>query len=555
MTKIKIFFLLVLLLGGFLRLYRLGEFPALNADEAAIGYNAYSLLQTGKDEHGNPWPIHFQSFNDYKPGLYFYLVLPFIKFLGLNELAVRLPGALLGIFTIFVVWLLVEELFPKRPWFPEFSALFIAISPWHIHFSRGGWEVNTATFFIILGVWSFIKGVKDQRWLYLSSFSFVSSLYTYHSARIVVPLLILGLGLAYRKELFIPAKKTAFVYQYMKAKKHQVLSGLAGFIFLTPLLLGIFGPAGISRAAGVGIFSDQGPLLRADEQRVEHAGTGRLSSVLIHNKLINYSLAFLENYAEHFSGEFLFFSGDEIQRNKVSDMGQSYLVDILFLGIAFVAISRSSKGWLPVIFWLLIAPIPAALTFQSPHALRAQNMSIPLSIISAYGALTLWNWTTRLKLPKYGLVILLSCYLVILGWGFARYLHQYYNHMAKTYPFSSQYGVKELVNYVQENQNKFSKIIITDRYDQPYILFLFYTKYPPEKFQNSHLLTTRDKFGFSTVKEFDKYSFQSVNWDKMRDMRGVLLIGAPDEINDVDANIVKRIYFPGGQTAFEIVPL
>lgn len=542
MTKIKIFLLLVLFLGGILRLYRLDEFPALNADEAAIGYNAYSLLQTGRDEHGNSWPIHFQSFNDYKPGFYFYLVLPFIKFFGLNELTVRLPGALLGIFTIFIVWLLVKELFPKRPWFPELSALFIAISPWHIHFSRGGWEVNTATFFITLGVWAFIKSVRNQKWLYLSAFSFVSSLYTYHSARIVVPLLVLGLFFSHRKEFF--SRRT----------KHQLLAGLAGFIFLTPLLLGIFGPAGISRAAGVGIFSDQGPLLRADEQRVEHAGASRLFSVLIHNRPINYSLAFLENYAEHFSGEFLFFSGDEIQRNKVPDMGQLYLVEIFFLGIAFIFISRSSKGWLPVIFWLLIAPIPAALTFQSPHALRAQNMSIPLSIISAYGALILWNWTSKLKLPKYGLVILLFCYLVILGWDLARYLHQYYNHMAKTYPFSSQYGVKDLVEYIKTNQDKFSQIVVTDRYDQPYILFLFYLKYPPDKFQKDHELTSRDKFGFSTVRNFDKYKFIPVDWSKMRDLRETLLIGAPDEIGS-DANVVKSIYFPGGQTAFKIVPL
>lgn len=525
-------------------MYRLGEFPALNADEAAIGYNAYSLLQTGKDEHGNPWPIHFQSFNDYKPGLYFYLVLPAVKFFGLTELAVRLPGALLGIFTVFVVWLLVSELFPKKPWFAGISALFIATSPWHIHFSRGGWEVNAATFFIALGSFAFIKGIKDQRWLYLSAFSFISSLYTYHSARIVVPLLVLGLAFTYKKELFSG-----------HTKKHQVLAGLLGFIFLTPLLLGILGPAGISRAAGVGILSDQGPILRANEQRVEHGEASSLFSILIHNKPVNYSLAFLENYMEHFSGEFLFFSGDEIQRNKVPDMGQMYLIQLLFLGIGFVAIARNNSGWLPIILWLLVAPTAAAFTFQSPHALRAQNMVIPLTIISAFGALTLWDWTRKLKLPKHWLVILLSCYLVILGWEFTRYLHQYYAHMAKTYPYSSQYGVKELVNFVKAEQDKFSQIIITDRYDQPYILFLFYLKYPPERFQWQHALTPRDEYGFSTVREFDKYKFISVDWGKMRDLRGTLLVGAAEEINDIDANITKRIYFPGGQTAFEIVPL
>ena len=91
-NKHKFLIFLILLLAFVVRFYKLGSFPALNADEAAIGYNAYSLLETGKDEHGNSWPIHFQSFNDFKPGLYFYLVLPFVRFFGLNEWAVALSN-------------------------------------------------------------------------------------------------------------------------------------------------------------------------------------------------------------------------------------------------------------------------------------------------------------------------------------------------------------------------------------------------------------------------------------------------------------------------------
>src|SRR3990172_5398650 len=106
----KIILIAIVLLAAVLRFWQLGSYPAFNADEAAVGYNAYSLIQTGKDEHGNTWPVHFQSFNDYKPGLYFYLVLPFVKILGLNEWAVRIPGATLGVLTVLVVYYLVSEL-------------------------------------------------------------------------------------------------------------------------------------------------------------------------------------------------------------------------------------------------------------------------------------------------------------------------------------------------------------------------------------------------------------------------------------------------------------
>src|SRR3990172_2400611 len=187
----RIVLLLIILLAGILRFWRLGEYPALNADEAAIGYNAYSLIQTGEDEHGNPRPIHFQSFNDYKPGLYFYLVLPFIKFLGLNEWAVRIPGAALGVATVYLVYLLVKELFKEKNLSFDIyhlaliASLILAISPWHIHFSRGGWEVNISTFFMVLGLWLFLKGLNNIVFLFLSSLVFVLSLYAYHSARIV----------------------------------------------------------------------------------------------------------------------------------------------------------------------------------------------------------------------------------------------------------------------------------------------------------------------------------------------------------------------------------
>ena len=47
----KKYLLLILALASFLRLWQLGQFPnGLNADEAAIGYSAYSLIQTGQDE-------------------------------------------------------------------------------------------------------------------------------------------------------------------------------------------------------------------------------------------------------------------------------------------------------------------------------------------------------------------------------------------------------------------------------------------------------------------------------------------------------------------------
>ncbi|MFV1917623.1 MAG: ArnT family glycosyltransferase, partial [Patescibacteria group bacterium] len=445
---------LVLIFAFVLRFYRLDLYPAVNADEAAIGYNAYSLIQTGADEHGNLWPVHFQSFNDYKPGLYFYMVLPFVRLLGLNEWAVRIPGAALGVGTVLVVYFLVIELGrlgglgklgKYNQVFALTSAFFLAISPWHIHFSRGGWEVNAATFFITTGVWLFLKyinrvfspsvGKSDIKYLVLSIVFFTASLYTYHAARIIVPFLIIGLIAIYQREL-------------RKNFRNVLFAVVIGVFLLIPLGLDFAKGAIFSRAAGVGLFADSGPIERINEQRGEHENFRGLESILFHNKPVNYTLAFFENWAEHYWGEFLFLSGDDIERNKVPETGQMYLIDILFVIAGLIAIAKNSKGWKPIILWLVIAPVAAALTFQSPHSLRAHNMVIPLVIISAYGLIYLSLWLHKAVRRKAFLNLIFVLFIIAITWSFTRYLHMYYVHMSKEYPFSSQYGMKELVTYI-----------------------------------------------------------------------------------------------------------
>ena len=546
----KLIIVAVILIAAVLRFNQLNTLPALNADEAAIGYNVYSLIETGKDEHGNLWPVHFQSFNDYKPGLFFYIVLPFVYFLGLNEWAVRIPGALLGLGTVLLVYQLTVELVNRETARNRqqdyvhilglIAAFLLAISPWHIHFSRGGWEVNAGTFFIVLGIWLALVSLrKGGKFWFLSFSSFVASLYTYHSTRIIVPLLALGFVFFFGKNLWHGRKKI-------------LLPAIIAILFLIPLAIDLIGPAGVARAGGVSIFIDKGVVERINEQRGEHASMGSLGALLFHNKLSNYSWEFVSNWGEHFWGQFLFLSGDDIERDKVPEIGLLYLIQLPFLMVGLFSIARNPRGLGIVVWWLAVAPFAAALTFQSPHALRSHNMIIPLTIISAFGLLAILNWIKNNFMNKNLRVV---CYVLLVAvsvWDFTRYLHQYYVHMSKEYPFSSQYGVKELVAYVKDNYDKYPKFIITDRYDQPYILFLFYLGYPPSEFQKQHNLTLRDNFGFSTVRSFDKFEFRSINAEVLNMSKGALIAGSDKEIEDA-MNVVHKIYFPDGGPAFKLV--
>src|SRR3989344_1223720 len=86
---------LIILLAFFLRIYKLGSVPpSLYWDEASLGYNAYSILKTARDEHGKFLPLtNFAAFGDYKPPGYIYAAVPSIAIFGLNEFAIRFPSA------------------------------------------------------------------------------------------------------------------------------------------------------------------------------------------------------------------------------------------------------------------------------------------------------------------------------------------------------------------------------------------------------------------------------------------------------------------------------
>lgn len=545
--KIIVILLLITISGAILRFYKLGEIPALNADEAALGYNAYSLLKTGMDEHGNKWPLYFQSFNDYKPGLTVYLIMPFIYFLGLNEWAVRIFPAFIGVLTIPVLYFLTKELIESnsnktaKKYIPLVAAFLLAVSPWHIHFSRGAWEVNIATFLMSLGSYFFLKSRKNSNMIIFSAICFVLSLYAYHAARIVAPLLVFSLALLTFRDI-------------LKEKKSVVIAFVIGVVLCIPLLLSLRGPAGLARAGGVAIWSDSGPENRVNELRGDYANINGLIPKLLHNKPIAYSLAVLGNWAKHYWGEFLFLSGDDIQRNKVPETGQMHLVEVVFVGYGLYKIlSQRNKKSLFVLIWLAVAPLPAAITFQAPHALRAESMVIPLMIITSYGIvhliLDIYNNKYFRKTTPVVIVLISVLYIV----SISRYTHMYYVHMIKEYPFSSQYGVKELVTYLEPIHNKYSTVIITDRYDQPYILFLFYMKYDPALFQSEHSLTGRDLYGFSTVRSFSNFRFESIPFVEFRTKYpNSLIIGTDKEILP-GANVSKDIYGENGYLYFRIV--
>ncbi len=538
-SKTKIFLILIIALGFFLRVISVDKFPAgFNADEAAIGYNAYSIIKTGRDEYGEILPLSFKSFGDYKPGLYFYFVLPFVAALGLNEFAVRIPSVLLGSGMIFLVYLIANQIFKSRL-AALLSALLLAINPWAIHFSRGGWETNAATFFITLGVYLFVKGLDKFSYLFFSLLSFLISIYLYQSPRLVVPILVFGFILIFWKQLFTSIQKNF---------KKSVIYFVILLILSLPVAAQFLSGGGSERFQGLSFLSDNGPSLRVNELRGQHQDPNSLTAKLEHNKFTSYGLNFLGHYLDHFSSDFLFVNGDPLIRNKTPETGQFFVIQSLFLIIGLLLLIKlESKLKFLLIIWILVSPLASSLTYQTPNAVRALGLVVPLTLIMGFGFAQLFN-LFKMKSLKIlaGLVITL-----FLCFEFTHYIESYYVHAPQRYPLSWEYGFSDMVKKLNQYEANFNKVVITDRYDQPYILVLFYKQYDPQKYQPQAVLSPRDKFNFGTIRGFDKYEFKKVTSEEIKQNKDTLYIVTPEEAGD---NIViDRINFPNGEPAFLFV--
>src|SRR3989338_5994195 len=193
----------IILISSVLRLYKLDTIPpSLYWDEVSLGYNAYSILATGHDEHGRFLPLtNFAAFGDYKPPGYIYAAVPSVAIFGLNEFAIRFPSALFGILTVLLTYILAKKLFEKEN-LAQLSALLLAISTWHIGLSRGAFEGNLALFFSTLGIYLFIKFAKDNAlFIYFCATAFLVAVYTFTGHRLFVPFILLVLVIQFRKQV------------------------------------------------------------------------------------------------------------------------------------------------------------------------------------------------------------------------------------------------------------------------------------------------------------------------------------------------------------------
>ncbi len=520
--------LAIIILAASLRLYNFTVFPpSLSWDEAAVGYNAYSIIKTGHDEWGEFMPLVFKSFRDDKHPVHIYTTSLFIAVFGANELGVRLPSAVFGILNVILLFWLAKLIF-KSNLAGLFASFSLAISPWGIHFSRFNHELNFALFFFMLGFCLFLQGLQRKNiYLTLAFLAWGISLIAYHSSKVVVPPII-GLAVAF----YIP--------QLLKIKKY-FFSGVVILLLFIGLIISNPGLLGIARVQQTSF---------SEEQIKNTSAYKRTNLVLVGRMEITY-----QQYLDHFSLDYLFKKGDLNPRLGTHHFGQFYYFDLLFfvLGLIYLIKYRTRPG-LILLVWAILGPLPSALAAESPQSGRAMYMVGSFHLIMTAGLILLINLFKNIKLRSVVVFLVVIIYLGLL----VTYLDYYYKNYSDL-AIEWQYGTKQVVEFVKNNP-QYHDIYMTKERSQPYIFFLFNLKYPLADYLYDVELNKNESRTHNLVSRFGKYNFEWFDPTKMSfPDSGKLYILTSSQYDGLvarDRFIIKEtILHPNKTVAFFIVSI
>ncbi len=543
--------LVVLLIAIFFRFYHLAFVPpSPSVDEVSTGYNAFSILKTGRDEYGNFLPLVLRAYDDWQPVLYTYLTLPFVYLFGLNLFAVRFPSAILSILTVLTVFFIAKALFAQRKkksmsWFHTsvFATLLVfllAISPWHIYVSRLGLPTNTGFSFFIFALYFFLRKRS-----FLSVIFFVLSFMSYHADKIFIPVFVLGLIVIYWRELLLQKQKV-------------IVAIILGFILLFPFLKTAPSSSSLVRFKATSTLK----LSAHWEQNQQRERFFRraiknndIIGVVQHSQKFFFMRVVVEGYLSHFRASWLFLnSGDE--PHKAPNFGLLYHWTAPFIAVGFISFligSFSRKTKQLIFFWFFTAPLAGAITTDAPHALRLFTMLPTWEMFAALGILRLYS-LIRSAIGKTAYAVVL-CLVVLLS--LPLFFVSYFTILPKVQSQSFQFPLSDAILFVLEHEKSYNKIVFSNQGQlyQSYMFFLYHSKYDPAMYLKEGGTKSG---GFAEIHRLGKYEFRPIDWRKEARDEGILYVGRvqdfPSELYDrYPIDIIKQIHALDGNPEILIV--
>ncbi len=437
----------VLVVAFGLRVGRLENVPAgLYCDEAGNGYNAYALGSDGIDENGRSWPLYVWSFGvSYKNPAFIYAAILPVKIFGLSAFSVRLTAALFGTATVWALFSLGRALY--GPWVGLWAALFLALCPWYLHFSRIAFELIAFPCLFTAGCICLARFTQGWRTLPVGLGLCALCVYAYAPAALFVPLFLLGFAALYARTLL----------------RHwpQLLLALV-------VTAAVLAPAAVffSRQAGSGTqyfrATSSVDLQQPWQPQVEQVAA---------------------NYARFFSASFLFEDGDPIVRHSVRGFGELYPIyaPFLLLGIGAAVLQRQRFGAL-LLWWLALYPVAPSLMNEIPSASRGIIGAPIIALLTGLGfaaSLRAVRWLAPRR--RWAPVLQAAAALavaVVLAFQVGRYLRAYfvdYPTYAALTPGGFQFGYRDVIAYMESERANYDVLLLsyTDA-NQPQVFAQFY---------------------------------------------------------------------------------
>jgi 4-amino-4-deoxy-L-arabinose transferase-like glycosyltransferase len=482
----------ILSLAFTVRTFHLQQVPAgFFGDEASIAYNAYSIMNTGKDEFGVAFPVFFQSFGDYKNPLFIYSAIPFIKVFGLTEFAIRLQSAVYGLIIILFIYLLAKEWFSRKAGL--LAAFIAATMPWLLHYNRIGFELNMYVAFFTAAVYFFVKGAQNKHYLIPAFIISGFTLYTYQPPKLLVPLLIIGLGILYWK-------------QWFKHWREVLIGFLCMALISIPLVLSFFNGQATARFNDVSIFSKELPIAQT-------------AQLFLHNYFTQL------NYTYFIQGE-----GTFITRHFINGLLPLLPVTIPFavIGLFATIVTIKRKSSQVLLYWLLVYPIAGAVTAEPPFTGRS-IIGAPLFVfLITFGMYVTITISKRFWYRVIMSTLLVSAVIVNFVFFLQFYFLQYPKQSSDFWGW--QFGARDIVSYFVSHEDQYDELFMSSAFNGPEIFLKFYAP---------------DDCGNCALGGLDAY-----NPDKKQ-----LFAVTPEDIQknpQFDYKPLHVIYYPDGKEAFII---
>lgn len=482
--------ILIVFVGATLRFYLIDNIPpGLTIDESSQGYNAFSLLHTGKDRYGQPFPVLFRLFDSIQVPLYTYLTIIPVYFFGNSIFSVRFISALSGVILICITFFLFTNFDKNRKnnSLAIISALLVGISPWAVFYSRICTEASLGVTLFILSIMFFYFSLRKWRLFPIATFILGLSTHAYYSERIIAPLFLIGFIWLFREKIFLQRK--------------LLILGIVLFIITQIPHLWIANSGAFTRRMiQVNYFSEQ--FFLANSDNLHFIPFGRPLFIV---------REFISQYLAYFSPKNLFFDPDPQQgARSMPDLSVFYnwMIIPFFFGLRTLIVNRSLPLIRIIILLIIISPFSASLTRDPFATIRALGFLWGITIIIAFGLnyiLSVFS-SIRRKLSIFTVAVLLSLVQLYLAY-----------FVLLQYERSQNYGYSfvELLKQIEFMKNKHF-VVDSSREPAVGIMFAFFKKYDPYKLQKDLGLIVAGRY-YSTFdpKEIyiiDNIEARPINW-------------------------------------------